>query len=606
MSRASDGRLGECGASGYGRAPRIDGWPSACRAIARPARLRPDQGFFLQPGLGYIFSQVFPIRVRQYLPGDEIRIRQTRRVFRLSRLSRFALPVSGLFVIVVGCVAAFVGLGAAGLWVDELYTAYFSDPHTSGLRAALLRAAEDTNPPVYYLGLRSVRQVIDLDYTLVSRGVSAILAILALFLVVLVPARGVGAGSRGVAAAFAASSPLWIYMSQEARSYALMFVLVAAVLGLALRCQERLRLGSTPFALLTALGATATLACLTHYYGVLVSGAVFAMLLAFCGGWTARAAVAVTGLAVLGIDIGYMSWHLPHIVLDPSDTWFSDRPAFLLDHAWRGLADLLADRRSLLFVALSLCLLAVGALRRGLRGSWQVMTRDGTGAALLLLAGVFMIAPILAITVTVLYTPIFSFRFFSVLAPVAWVGMAYVTQLGWSLSGEGKPREWIAVALALAVLASTTAVFERGRDDKQAWRQSASFVARQPGCLSVVLPVVWRDHPTISTDDPERFYGFYLPPDPGRTWLKVPPGKVPETVQGPGMRDVVRQVLTGGRTCNILLWSVHIHGASDPEEIVKALELLLPAGTRHHVEVVRIMPPDNPASSKEARVYLLR
>lgn len=182
-------------------------------------------------------------------------------------------------VILISCIGAFVGLGASSFWTDKLFTAYFADPDQATLQEVLSRAAEDVNPAVYYSFLWAYLRATGLDFVLGSRGLSAFLGVLAIAAIVLAPTKTISIAPRLVAGAFAASSSIWFYVTQEARAYALSLFLVACITGCALRVLESLRVGRPPYNMITALTLLSLVASLSHYYTVLLVGGFYSILL---------------------------------------------------------------------------------------------------------------------------------------------------------------------------------------------------------------------------------------------------------------------------------------------------------------------------------------
>lgn len=78
---------------------------------------------------------------------------------------------------------SFIYLDASSLWLDELFTVYFSDPSQSDFGAFLKRASEDVHPPVFYAFVWVAGRLTEADMPSVARGVGALSAALALLLI---------------------------------------------------------------------------------------------------------------------------------------------------------------------------------------------------------------------------------------------------------------------------------------------------------------------------------------------------------------------------------------------------------------------------------------
>ncbi|EPX76571.1 hypothetical protein Salmuc_00403 [Salipiger mucosus DSM 16094] len=500
-----------------------------------------------------------------------------------------------LLTALVCAAAAFTGLAANGFWTDELFTAYFADPDMSSAGEVVTRGAEDVHPPGYYLLVWLAARVTEADFDLVARGVSAALGVLALVVIYVAPGRGVGVTARLVAVAFVATSAIWAGYTHEARSYTLVFVLVGVLAGLALRADERLRAGGTATGALVAVAAVAMLAGLVHYYTVLVSGGVFAMLLLSARSWPARARVVVAGLSVLAVVCAFLAWHLPRIVADVDDTWFSATAGFILQMTRAGVGELVGDRLDR--VALGVVLILMLVARMVAQTRWPV-DRE---AALLIGAGV--LAPAFGVAVTVLAVPMYSSRMFAVLAPLLWVALAHIVQgifARLDRSGaDARLRAGAPLAMTAALMLSASSVLDRGQNSKEPYRESARAVASRDGCLSATIPVIWWEQPYFSEDDPERFHGFYLPEPNETAWLPLPRDALQQGLESAPMRRLVRDTESGARDCPVLLWEIHASGGLGPRQKVELLE-------RHLQDPDRSVSISEVASSQHAaRLYLL-
>jgi hypothetical protein len=499
-------------------------------------------------------------------------------------LSRFLLPSVCLVVIILSCAGAFVGLDASSFWVDELFSAYFSDPAQPDLAAVFGRAVEDVNPPAYYLLLWAVLHHTGLDIVTGSRGLSAALGCLAIVALVLAPGRGVGLAPRLFAGAFAATSTIWFQNVQEARTYALIFLLAAGMTAAALRCLDGLRAGRAPVLPLAALAVLSLAASLSHYYAILLSGALFTMLLPWCRSWRALGGVVIAGLLVLVPFVAFLAWHQTRIVADVNDTWFSASAEFLSRHFHEGLKQLLGTTRSI-FLLLVLGALALWALvARGPRDCLAALGRDGAGVALAVLAGSFVLACLYALAVTFAVTPMLSLRFFNVLAPVAWIALAYAAHVVIVLMDGPVRAPLSAIFLSLTVALAGTMALDRGRDMKEPWRHGARTVAEIAECRGATLPVVWWPQAYITENDPERFHGFYMPPDPERRWLTLDQDALPAEIGRDEMAALVRESAAGRRACPLLLWAVHMP-VNDPDAVARALAAHLDPGSGDRVTV---------------------
>ncbi len=121
--------------------------------------------------------------------------------------------------LVVGAVAAVVGLDRSSLWRDEAYS--LGAVHQLG---PTLRETRGTMG-AYYLLLRAWTTVS--DSAVWMRSLSVVLALAALVVVVRLVARVADAATATRAGVFLGLSLLWVAYAQEARSYALVLLLTA-------------------------------------------------------------------------------------------------------------------------------------------------------------------------------------------------------------------------------------------------------------------------------------------------------------------------------------------------------------------------------------------
>jgi mannosyltransferase len=169
------------------------------------------------------------------------------------------LAVAGLTLL--AAVLRFYRLGHQGFWFDEGNTALLVH-FSPGKMLGLIPQTEST-PPLYYCVAWVWARVFGYSET----GLRSLSAVCGVVLVPVVYSGGAKLISRRagvIAAAFAASSPLLIWYSQEARSYEML----ALLSGLSLLAFAYARADPTPRALAFWVVASA-LALATHYYAVL-------------------------------------------------------------------------------------------------------------------------------------------------------------------------------------------------------------------------------------------------------------------------------------------------------------------------------------------------
>ena len=197
-------------------------------------------------------------------------------------------------------------LGHQGFWFDEGYSALLVHQRP-GEMLHLLRHSEST-PPLYYCVAWVWVRVFGFGEAGL-RSLSALAGTATVPLLYLAGTRFVSRRAGLVGAALAATNPLLIWYSQEARSYALLAMFSAATLAALPAALGRP--GRRPLAIWAVLSA---LALATHYYAVLVVVPQAVMLL-----WCRRrsALPAVAGVAVIGLGL------LPLAILQQQDNLVS-------------------------------------------------------------------------------------------------------------------------------------------------------------------------------------------------------------------------------------------------------------------------------------------
>jgi 4-amino-4-deoxy-L-arabinose transferase-like glycosyltransferase len=220
------------------------------------------------------------------------------------------VPIVAGLTVLAG-VLRFVRIGHQSFWYDESFTVLLVHHSASGMLGLLPRT--ELTPPLYYIFAWPWARIF-------GYGEAGLRSLSALAGVATIPAI-YGAGAKLIsrraglsAAAIASCSPLLIWYSQEARSYALLMLF--ATLSLLAFAHARLPQPSARWLGAWALAASATLA--THYFGVLavVPEAVWLL-------WVHRrdrrvllavAAVAAVGLGLLPIALSQRpqaSWISP-------------------------------------------------------------------------------------------------------------------------------------------------------------------------------------------------------------------------------------------------------------------------------------------------------
>lgn len=477
------------------------------------------------------------------------------------RARRFGARVF-LAIVLLSAGGAFVGLDTSSLWNDELYSAYFSDPGQASLGAMLLRAAEDVHPPLYYALVYLAAQLGG-DFTVVARGLSAVIAILTLAVVYRAFPRGVGRFPRLFACAFAATSEVWFLKSQEIRSYGLALLFSAVFLHLGIRLQGALGSGRAPRGALAAFVLAGMLAGLTHFYLLLLAAGMIATLLLFSVNWRQRAVLCGAGLLIPIPALAFIAWQGRQGF--EAAGWLSADGGFLFYHTATGLMQLLGSAVGT--VSVLALLSAYGLLR------WSGRLRQGDAEA----AGrlhVFIVLPCvltvaLSLLITFAYVPNYQSKLYFVLAPFLWVFLGLIAE---ALTRDHR-LAWPVVGLLVALICvSGTRVLWRAVPMKEEWRASAEAVDALAACKGARIPVALPAGDKIRGDMGRRFYGYYLESSRSVDFLKVPQDRVPETFAQEPLKSLVGARLDGEDPCPILLWSSHHLHRDEIDSLARAVE----------------------------------
>lgn len=483
---------------------------------------------------------------------------------------------------------AFVGLNSSSMWLDELFTAYFADPQQQSLAAVLFRAAEDVHPPGYYLLVNGFTKLGG-DFAFRARMLSAIFAVCSLFLLYFALPEQVGRFGRLFACAFAATSEIWFDMSQEARSYALCFVISTAFLWLGLRIKSKLQAGVIPTVLLGCLTVTGVLGGLTHYYLVLLAGGVTSALILLAQTWRQKLAVAAYGLAVLPSVVAFIAWHRTRIVADTSDLWFSADPIDLAKQTISGLKILVGSEFGLALFLLLMVLYLLGYLR----STGPVAQRVQHASTHIWLITSCLVTVVSGVLVTVFFVPSYSSRVFIVLAPFFWAFAGLIMDTTLSRSRHVPAVVGLIVA-ALCIL--SLKVLWRGLPIKQEWRASAEYVESLHGCAGATVPVVTYNQKMIERGGTSRFYGYYMRNPQSVPLLEIPRHRLTEMLETEPLSNVLKRRIDGPGKCPIVLWSVHhlTREKIDAFAATVAENFDVPAHRRLHIVDFQVENPSPP------------
>jgi uncharacterized membrane protein len=505
---------------------------------------------------------------------------------RLARLAIEALLAATVLALWAG---AFVGLGATGYWIDELWTLFAAAP-SGGLGEVIRRALTDTNPPLHFVLVHYWIRLFG-DGEAATRSFSAVCAVAAGAVFALGARRAFSRPARLFAIAAGAGSFYWFKQSQNVRAYALAMLILAGLFACAAAAKRASRDGRpTSWSLCAAVAALGLLGAFTHYYLFIAVGLVYLALLVGVPDLRLRASVLAAGLAILAAVLGYMRLERSHLLF--TNLWFSNAPAALaaaLRNAWEMAFDGWAKA--------ALLVLALGALLGFRRGRPEAAAGPTADRALGdWLAGVALFVSLglaaAGLAVSLLVQPSFSARNLMIAAPALWILAAWL----YDRALESGPRAGLAVAGAASVLAALQVGQLPGRllVRTEDWRGSARYVSALAACRGREIPVVLPDifgpnTPFFRRLAEQDLFGWYYRGG-GRLVART-------RQQLAGARDAQLVALLGARAggadpCPVLAWGVHdIHDAQ-ADALAQALarrpEVSRPVAVRRFLSYRRV------------------
>jgi len=386
--------------------------------------------------------------------------------------------------VAVGAAIRFCDIGSRALWLDESYSAWFSE---LGWHALWFESPRyETHPPFYYSLLKLWRSVVG-DDAAALRGLSALAGLAAIPIAAFAASTAARlTGSRrpllfvGIACALFACSPRLMIIAQDARPYALLLTSYALALVFWLRLTLSFRSGEHPEGRIgdwAGLGAATALTLWLHFLGILYAGALFGALLltSWSGATRARwtrlavvsASVLLSYLPCLLMLLGRSSdWNSGWVVWDPSRL-----PGALLD--LYGLYRLDEPVTPIAARILFALLIAVG-----LRQLWRGGERQLAAG----LASLILLPPLAAAMLSAVGHPVFVPRtLVAVLAP-AYLVAAYALTL------PGRFALTLGSGVALIFMANLGQAL--ARPSLEAWDEVAATLRREmrPGDVIWVYP----------------------------------------------------------------------------------------------------------------------
>ncbi len=465
-----------------------------------------------------------------------------------------------LFFVVIIVIAVAHNLGRQGMWLDEIFSYYFSGQDTD-IGGTFERSVTDVHPPFFYILLHFFSHL-PVDFERGARGLSLIFGVATLILLFRSDKLALSHRSRAFMISFAAVSGSWTYYSMEARSYALAQLIALLITFNFFSILNREKAGKT---VNNANWYYAVILCLigsfTHYYLFIFSGAGFGMILLCAQTKRSRKNTIMAGLCVLTIVAPFVGWHKAHMLVADADIWFSTDFIFLLNATIGGI------RKTLGSVAGAGLVIVFGfyILFRTVSGNFDARALSRSVFPLLLY---WLLVAFLAIVVSILFKPVYASRIFVISLPLFWLGLGVTyDQL---LRQERNQRSASYIEIGAAVLlfvAATQTIWQVTAKDHEQWRESSLFVESFPSCNASIIPVV--DFEVNYTAEPSSqiFYGHYMSGRPN--FLPVPRTLLQSGAFPAPLADLWKARIGGEDQCPVLLWSVHHASKANLEEFLR-------------------------------------
>lgn len=426
---------------------------------------------------------------------------QSRRL----RLPNFVwIPLA--IIIFVGAIFPFMQIDKASLWLDEFWSIYFSDPSQKLYDLYRTRILQELHPPLYFILNHLWMGIYDEDiYS--PRLLSVILGLCLLAVVAYISRKILSINARLFLLAFIVTGYSFVHFSTEARNYMLAFLVgtiqVIAFHKLATGVQRDQKIDKihlTAFALISLING------LTHYYGFIYSGALFAVLCLLAAvktKWFEFLYFALAGLTVFAMNGSYAIWALAHTRFSIHGNWIPGDLSYqtwtIREYLWLAIG---GHHGSLLIVVSVFVLLAYFLLRR----------RSFDFASLAIPIAPHVLAIVIFITLALiisrLWAPSITTRNLLVSIPSFWI--AFALAINSLMASRTLSMRTYSIVLSLLVPAwGLPFALASGGQNKEEWRASASFVNSIQACHGKDIPVYAGPRPI----EHEFFFGFYLRPE---------------------------------------------------------------------------------------------
>jgi mannosyltransferase len=365
-----------------------------------------------------------------------------------------------------------IHLGSRPLWLDEAFSAWFSDQSFRYLWHVV--PTYEAHPPFFYSVLKVWRSMVG-DSHAAMRSLSVLLgtATVPVVMMVAIEQERHGPTGRpllraGVAGFLAACSPMFMVIDQEPRPYPLLTLAYSLAILALLRLARDFKAGKPGSRVSWALfGTCAALTCWSHALGVLYGSC---LALALLPVWLAapigrdrivRGLATGTAVALIYLPCFIMLTSRAH---DWGTNWLKWEPSMLLQ-----LLVLYTVPVEALTVGSALAALAMALLlKRALSSTWSSTGWNSDRLLLLLWLG----PPLIAAVISAAFVPIFLARTLSgTLIP------AYLLIAGAIARSESaRERRMMTAAICITLIPTAAAVALRPADER--WDLLSEYLSR--------------------------------------------------------------------------------------------------------------------------------
>lgn len=408
-----------------------------------------------------------------------------------------------------GLVLRTLALPVSSLSIDDIFTLVILKPPVSFESLVLDRAIRvEANPPLYYL-LAAGWQALFGSGPAVLKALGAAIGALALLAAWLLGRKVFPPRLLAMQIALLAVSYGAISTSLEARPYSLLLLFGTIQTCLYFKAERRLRnKGSLSSRRLLAISLIGALAAYAHYFGLIFTGAVFALLLLQVL-WQRQldAALRVIGYGLLTLLL-FAPWlihELPRqqeVMAELSLFWFPDTP----EEVFRQFVHFTAYFGGGALSTLILFLAFLGVLAVNLP---RMRAPEAQPCARIVLHCGALAAITCAIALILnFFAPMSFARYFLVLLPALYLGVAaafelwlqYAESKGWGLLGP------LPALLLIAMLLHPAPILLR--DNPDYWGKAVDFAYEELNCRQGAMPIY---QPTGFPDGLVAF-DYYLDP----------------------------------------------------------------------------------------------